>query len=263
MIRPLAKKVIDSVHDFVATRFCPITDDAIAADEHLSENGLRVLRALEAQQTFGITEINQSETLISDCISLMASQAELVNKQVLDEMSLEYDREFTPDRTPLDFVHHLKYNKKPTFGRYLGALLAEKIKEHQDSKGWQYDYIVPVPLSPIKKRERGFNQSEEIAIGIQQAIDIPIYDKMLYRSEYRVSQTRLSAESRAALKKMGIALGRKFDFEQEVDRLEGKRLLIVDDVLTTGNTATVFADNFRPYSPRQIDLAVLVVRGKS
>ncbi len=92
-----------------------------------------------------------------------------------------------------------------------------------------YDLVVPVPLHPRKVRERGFDQSALLAVGLSRATGIPLGRKTLARVRYTISQTRLSREER------GGNIGGAFAFRGG-EEVRGKTVLLVDDVYTTGAT---------------------------
>ena len=124
-------------------------------------------------------------------------------------------------------IHELKYKGNKEAGIFLGQQIGESIKDAPLFQG--IDYLVPVPLHPKREKKRGYNQSMMIARGINEVTGIPIGDRYLVRSVNTATQTRKSAEER--FKNV------KDIFEvRHAEELEGKHLLIIDDVLTTGAT---------------------------
>ena len=91
------------------------------------------------------------------------------------------------------------------------------------------DYLIPVPLHPKREKQRGYNQSLMICRGINEVTGIPIGDKYLIRGVYTETQTHKSADDRFKNVKDIFEL-------RHADELQGKHLLIIDDVLTTGAT---------------------------
>ncbi len=124
-------------------------------------------------------------------------------------------------------IHELKYRGNKEAGVFLGQQLGESIKNAPLFQG--IDYLVPVPLHPKRERQRGYNQSLMIAKGIHEMTGIPIGDKYLIRSVDTATQTLKSREERYQNVKDIFEVR----FEEE---LNGKHILLVDDVLTTGAT---------------------------
>ena len=124
-------------------------------------------------------------------------------------------------------IHELKYKGNADAGVFLGRELGKSIKEAPLFLG--VDYLIPVPLHPKREKERGYNQSLMIAQGILEVTGIPIGEKFLVRSVNTATQTHKSKEERWK--------NVKDIFEvQHPEQLEGKYVLLVDDVLTTGAT---------------------------
>jgi len=124
-------------------------------------------------------------------------------------------------------IHELKYKGNKDAGVFLGQQLGESIKDAPLFQG--IDYLIPVPLHPKREKQRGYNQSLVIAQGIHEVTGIPIGDKYLARIVYNETQTHKSAEERYHNVK-GI-------FEVRfAEKLKGKHVLLIDDVLTTGAT---------------------------
>ncbi|MEL7021725.1 MAG: phosphoribosyltransferase family protein, partial [Bacteroidota bacterium] len=108
-------------------------------------------------------------------------------------------------------------------GKYYGRQL-------KDSPHYQsLDGIVPVPLHPRKQRMRGYNQSIEFAKGLSVSLGIPCYNRGLIRTTFTQTQTRKNRFERLDNVSEVFKLGHS-------QKLAGKHLLLVDDVLTTGAT---------------------------
>lgn len=124
-------------------------------------------------------------------------------------------------------IHELKYKGNKEAGIFLGQQLGETIKDAPLFQG--VDYLIPVPLHPKREKQRGYNQSLMIAKGINEVTGIPIGDKYLIRAVNTATQTKKSAEER--YKNVKDIFEVRFPEE-----LEGKYVLLIDDVLTTGAT---------------------------
>lgn len=134
---------------------------------------------------------------------------------------------FEKDKELQSVLHSLKYNGKFMVGKVLGELAAIQVRPSMES--WKADYIVPVPLHPLKKAERGYNQSEFISIGLSKVLKTPVRTDLLKRTRYTLSQTTLTLEERKVnVNKAFVCPKRKSVAE--------KNIIIVDDVITTGAT---------------------------
>ena len=126
-------------------------------------------------------------------------------------------------------VHSLKYDAITTFGIELGRHIGATMNAQTDVCA--IDALVPVPLYKLKQRERGYNQSESLCQGIAQVLHRPVALSLVKRLKNTVSQTHLSAEER------NQNVGDAFEVSPLKRHLvQGKTLLIVDDVITTGST---------------------------
>jgi ComF family protein len=125
-------------------------------------------------------------------------------------------------------VHMLKYRGMTALGVELGEELGRSLgmQESERLDGW-----IPVPLHKSKYRERGFNQSVFIGRGIEKVLHIPCIKKALMRIRYTRSQTTLNVSLRASNVEGAFAVPR-----DAVRLVEGKTVLLVDDVITTGAT---------------------------
>ncbi len=127
----------------------------------------------------------------------------------------------------LEAIHHFKYSRALWFENFLADLLiaeaAPVLRGQKDS------YIVPVPLHPLKEREREFNQAEILAARLSRATGIPLNTKWLRRVRPTATQTLLRRDERATNLRGAFAA-------RNGAKLNGERIIIVDDVFTTGAT---------------------------
>lgn len=124
-------------------------------------------------------------------------------------------------------IHNLKYNGIQEIGIELGSIYGNLLR----SSGFlnDVDLILPVPLHPSRERKRGFNQSRLICEGISSVSGIEVLADALVRPVKTQTQTRRSRFERWTNVE-GI-----FELRTPTE-LEGKHVLIVDDVITTGST---------------------------
>jgi len=124
-------------------------------------------------------------------------------------------------------IHRFKYNREMYYGPHLASWLREAATRWID---WaKVDAIVPVPLYPRKQRAREFNQAEYLAARLSRDLNVPMRNRELRRVKETVTQTALDAKGRAANLRDAFAVRRAGVFA-------GQRLVLVDDVFTTGAT---------------------------
>ncbi len=132
----------------------------------------------------------------------------------------------------LDVIHRYKYLRALWFEPFLADLLISQALPELAKSSWQW--IVPVPLHAAKQREREFNQAERLGRRLGAAAQIPVNTRLLCRVVPTRTQTLLSRQERVANMRNAFALMGKA-------RLDGGRILLVDDVLTTGATTSACA----------------------
>lgn len=146
----------------------------------------------------------------------------------------------------LEPIHKFKYMGITQIGTEFGSMLSKLINPNE------YDLIIPIPIHHARKRERGFNQSEIMGLSISEKTTIPMYTESLIRAKYTYSQAKLNREERKS------NLSQKFKVIEK-DKIYNKRLLLIDDVLTTGTTANHCAEILLKAGARRVDLAVIAV----
>ena len=141
--------------------------------------------------------------------------------------SLDRGRAWTLFVPPLDrIVHHFKYRRGLRLGRLLGLGMALVMR--YDPILASSDLIVPVPLYWLKKMRRGYNQAQVLAQVVSRETGIPVCDG-LRRIRFTRTQTRLPDRQRIDNVSAAFRLRRGAD-------IAGKKILLVDDVMTTGAT---------------------------
>lgn len=125
-----------------------------------------------------------------------------------------------------ELVHALKYQGWRGAGDFMGAQMARRAGAEVVDADW----VVPVPTSQRNLRRRGYNQAEVIAAALAAAMGKPLVN-CLERGSQKGTQTALNPMQRRANVSGAFAVAEGF-----ADRLSGRRLLLVDDVITTGAT---------------------------
>jgi ComF family protein len=127
----------------------------------------------------------------------------------------------------LEAIHQYKYSRALWFENFLADLLIREATPILRAQGWHS--IVPVPLHSLKEREREFNQSALMARQLSKATSIPCHEKILHRVLPTATQTHLNRDKRADNMKNAFAI-------RPGAKLDGQRIVLVDDVFTTGAT---------------------------
>jgi ComF family protein len=156
---------------------------------------------------------------------------------VEEEPQFSFARAAVVARDPvLEIIHRYKYQSAFWFESFLARLLIETAAPELAMQKW--DFIVPVPLHPTKLREREFNQAERLAARLSAATQIPLKTRLVRRVVPTRTQTQLTREQRRA------NVRRAFVPVTSPD-LKGRRLILVDDVFTTGATTSACAGALR------------------
>ena len=142
-----------------------------------------------------------------------------------------------------EWIHLFKYGRIKTLARPLGALLAEAVP-----RGETFDAIVPVPLHWLRRWRRGFNQSEILARGLGRRLGIPVVSA-LRRTRPTLVQAGLSNTAR----RRNVAQA----FRSRNAPVARKRLLLSDDVMTTGSTAAACAGALKRAGAASVLLATV------
>lgn len=136
---------------------------------------------------------------------------------------------FEQDVRVREAIHLLKYAGAETIAEKFGLFIAQKLV--RDDTMSMVDTVVPVPLHPARRRERGYNQSELIARSISRRLGMSHVPGLLVRVRQTQTQTFFDAEGRKMNVMGAFRLGKVNPAE-----VEGKIVLLVDDVITTGST---------------------------
>jgi ComF family protein len=143
-------------------------------------------------------------------------------------------------------VQALKYEGALAHARVLGRLLADEVARAHPG---QAAVLVPVPLHHRRLQQRGFNQSHEIARIVARRLRWPLAARALRRTRDTASQVGLSRAQREQ------NLQGAFAVEPAV--IEGRRVVLLDDVLTTGSTAHAAASALQAAGAARVDLVAV------
>jgi ComF family protein len=202
------KNLIDNLKDFFFPKICIITNCKIKYGNSNDFIDDKVFSSLEKLKSDDLLEIRSK--VKSDYFNSFLA--------------------FKKDNSVQTTIHYLKfkgfYKIGLFFGNYFGNEYCKIFKKIRE-----YDIICPVPLFKTKFRERGYNQSEYICTGINRILNINQVNDLVLRIRHTKSQTNLKYFERLSNVKDAFRINEKY-----INRLSGKNILIVDDVLTTGAT---------------------------
>ena len=154
---------------------------------------------------------------------------------------------FTKDSLVQTLMAQLKYHHNKKVGILFGRLMGEA--SAAEEKFSVIDLLIPIPIQNSKINSRGYNQSQVIAMGMQEVWDKPIVHNVLIKKNWSNSQTKKDRKARL------IQIPDLFILNHPKS-IEGKNILLVDDVLTTGATLEAAIATLMTGSPASISIAV-------
>ena len=144
-------------------------------------------------------------------------------------------------------LYELKYKNHPEIGVVMGRMMAKELM--RSGLFDDIDAIVPVPLAKKRERQRGYNQSLELAKGVSEVTGLPIANLVIRRTKFVGSQTQRGRWERNE----NVA----HVFELVDENISGQHLLLIDDVVTTGATVIACAKEMQKASNVKISVLAL------
>ncbi|MBI3329036.1 MAG: ComF family protein [Nitrospinae bacterium] len=145
-------------------------------------------------------------------------------------------------------IHLLKYRGKLHVKGPLLQLALEHFHEH--FQGAAFDAVIPIPLHRRRLMQREFNQAAVLASGLAAQLSIVVLERVLVRVRWTQPQVELSGDERRRNVKDAFAM-------TDASQIEGKRVLVVDDVLTTGATVSEAAKTLKAAGATRVDVFAL------
>jgi len=153
-------------------------------------------------------------------------KGDICDECIAEDFSFDGGRSVFTYSSVSDSIYRLKYMNRPAYARTYGKLLA---KEAGDWLEWiKPDALVPVPLHKKRLIKRGYNQAKELADAISGEVGIPVADYLVRRSKNTVPQKLVDKKGRQ------INMKKAFIVEENV--VSFKRIVLIDDIFTTGST---------------------------
>jgi ComF family protein len=190
-----------------------------------------------------------SKACLSCCDPLLESLSAVYCGHCLNHQPF-YDRAFSLFRyePPLTYlIPALKFRQQLQFIRILAELLANQLNNLY-ARAEKPDFLIAVPLHPKRLRERGYNQALEIAKIIHQQCQLPLARYACQRIRYTQAQSLLDARERQKNIKKAFFVHPKF---------KANHILLIDDVMTTGQTLNELSRVFKQQGVSKIDVACI------
>lgn len=144
----------------------------------------------------------------------------------------------------------IKFQEKPYVYKTIAYFLKNMEKSFENLK--KYDIIIIVPISKQRKKDRGYNQSELIAKEISKIINVPVATNILYKIKNTVPQSSLNKRQREENAKGVYEV-------HNITKLYNKKILIIDDIYTTGNTVNECANMLLQKGIKRNNIGVLTI----
>lgn len=154
---------------------------------------------------------------------------------------------YEPHAETAQILYELKYKNHPEIGVVMGRMMAKELMKSGLFE--DIDALVPVPLAKKRERERGYNQSLELAKGVSEVTGLPIANLVIRRTKFVGSQTKRGRWERNE--------NVEHVFELVDDNISDQHLLLIDDVVTTG--ATVIACTKEMQKASNVKISVLAL----
>lgn len=207
---------ITRILDFISSRQCVVCGERLAPTEHsLCSTCLLHL----PRTTYQFTPHDNPMAQLFWHLSPVEKAAALIF--------------YEPHSEVAQLIYDLKYHDRPDIGEDMGRLMAGEMQLARFFDG--IDLLLPVPLSRKRLRQRGYNQSEQLAIGISDVTHLPVVTKALRRTHFHQSQTQLSRRERQENVENLFEL-------RNGSMLQDKHVLLIDDICTTGATLLACCD---------------------
>jgi ComF family protein len=154
---------------------------------------------------------------------------------------------FTRESLMQRLMHEFKYRGNKDLGFQLGKMMGDSLKR---SGRFKFDVLIPLPLFESREKRRGFNQSTVLCEGIAHELKTPILKNVIIRSAQTDTQTKKGRVDR------WLNMERKFILN-DTSAVEGKHILLVDDVVTTGATLEACGSELQRARDVRLSIATL------
>ena len=152
-------------------------------------------------------------------------------------------------KTASDMIYRFKYGKRKEYAEFLGWEMAKYFEE--DIRKWKAEALVPVPIHKSRKKQRGYNQAELLAIELSKRIGIPMKSDLIVRWRKTTPQKLLKQSERQNNLKKAFKIGK--------NDVKLSTIIIIDDIYTTGSTVDEMASLLKETGIEKIYVLTLAI----
>lgn len=204
--------------------------------------------------TLSLPYLERAEHICEQCALPLESEAEYCGRCLAMPPPFERCRAALIYDHPIDhLIHQFKYHRHLTYGRALSRIMAESLlaARAQTEEHWP-DVIVPVPMHWSRRLRRGFNHTELLSADVAKALGVPMETGLCYRKQRTPAQQGLSRAEREQNLHQAFALSSRAGVH-----LRGRRVALVDDVVTTTSTAREISRLLLKAGAREVEIWAL------
>lgn len=204
-------------------------------------------------QVCGICGKLNNESICNKCYIKLKKEYNFQTDNYENDMSknfIEHNYFFKYENIIRTQILDLKFKEKPYIYKTIGNFFKKVQKSFENLK--KYDIIIIVPISEQRKRERGYNQSELIAKEISKILEIKIVKNVIYKIKNIPPQSSLNRQQREENIKGAYKV-------TNIKKLYNKKILLIDDIYTTGNTINECAKVLTQNGIKRTNIGVLTI----
>ena len=215
------KKILWWIRELLFPRRCPVCDKPVRPAGHLicdtCKGKLKYISEIHCMKC-GKPLAAETEEYCSDC-------KKKKHKFIQGKSVYEY-------KSAAGMIYRFKYGKRQEYAEFLGREMVVRFEE--DIRRWKAQALIPVPIHKSRKRRRGYNQAELLAVEISKRTGIPVKKNLLVRCKKTVPLKMLKDAERQNNLKKAFKIGK--------NDVKLSTIIIIDDIYTTGSTVNEMAD---------------------
>ena len=215
------KKLIWWIRELLFPRRCPVCDRPVKPAGHLicdiCKDKLKYVSEVHCMKC--------GKPLGKDTEEYCEDRRKKKHKYIQGKSLYEY-------KSAAGTIYRFKYGKRKEYAEFLGKEMAEHFGKN--IRNWKADALVPVPIHKSRKRQRGYNQAELLAVELGKRLGIPVKSELIVRVRKTLPQKLLKESERQNNLKKAFKIGQ--------NDVKLSTIIIIDDIYTTGSTVNEMAD---------------------